>query len=106
MSKDQIKEYDAHLFICTNEKDGKECCGGRGKKLREAMKEISKDPNRGWKGRVRVNNSGCLDLCKRGVAAVLYPEGRWFSDLEADDTEILTQAIEETLKKSQTNRQN
>jgi (2Fe-2S) ferredoxin len=94
------KKLDAHLFICTNEKEGKPCCAAKGASdLRSALKKMSKDPARGWLGRVRINNSGCLDHCDEGIAAVLYPEGQWFTNLESDDVEVLASAIDRALKK-------
>ncbi len=97
-------KLDAHLFICTNEKQGKPCCAARdAAALRDSLKKISKDPARGWAGRVRVNNSGCLGHCEDGIAAVLYPQGQWFTNLKSDDVELLTEvlvdAVEAALKK-------
>jgi (2Fe-2S) ferredoxin len=94
------KKYDAHLFICTNEKQGKPCCAAKSaSELRDQLKKISKDPSRGWEGRVRVNNSGCLDRCQEGIAAVLYPQGEWFTNLKSTDVEVLVDAIETALNK-------
>lgn len=94
---------EAHLFICTNIKERGECCGKKGgAELRDRLKKICAEPERGWKGRLRVNAAGCLGHCERGVAAVLYPEGRWFFDLrpeapgDAAEVELL-QAVSEVL---------
>lgn len=97
---DSDKQLDAHLFICVNEKEGKECCAAKGAaELRDKLKKISKDPNRKWLGRVRVNNSGCLGHCEEGITAVLYPQGKWFTHLDKDDADVLVDAVEEALKK-------
>ena len=93
-------KLDAHLFICVNQKEGKECCANKGaSELKDALKKMSKDPKRGWHGRVRINNSGCLGHCEEGITAVLYPEGKWFTNLEKDDVEVLAEAVAEALKK-------
>ncbi len=91
------KKLDAHLFICTNKKDGKECCANKDAgALRDALKTISKEKKE-WMGRVRINNSGCLGHCENGIAAVLYPEGKWFTNLTKDDVKILESAVDAAL---------
>ena len=85
---------EAHLFVCTNHKGTGENCGGKdSQKLRDGLKNWAKQAHPEWKGRVRVNSSGCLGHCKRGITAVLYPEGRWFTQLKQDDHEVLAQAL-------------
>ena len=49
----------------------------------------------GLKGRVRVNNSGCLDQCGHGPNAVVYPENIWYSHLTLEDVPLI---VEEHLK--------
>lgn len=91
--------YKAHLFICTNQKDGKKCCADKnGEKLQKKVKEIAKER---WGKQVRINKSGCLDRCSEGIAAVLYPQGEWFVDLEnrGEDVELLVAAVEAALNR-------
>ena len=98
------RKYDAHLFICTNQKAKGTCCADRhGVELRDRLKQLSRDPALGWGKRVRVNASGCLGECEDGVAAVLYPEGRWFTKLGADESSErqLIDAVNEALRKSE-----
>ncbi|PIS10836.1 MAG: 2Fe-2S ferredoxin [Bdellovibrio sp. CG10_big_fil_rev_8_21_14_0_10_47_8] len=88
--------YKQHLFICTNSPDREGKCGSKGsEELRLALKqrcgkEFGKD--------VRVNASGCLGHCERGIAAVLYPQGEWFLDLAKEDQEVLFRAVQEKIK--------
>ncbi len=42
---------------------------------------------------VRVNASGCLDACERGVAAVVYPEGTWYGGVTLADVEALAGSL-------------
>ena len=37
------------------------------------------------KGAVRVNKAGCLDRCAGGPVAVVYPEGVWYTFVDASD---------------------
>ena len=34
------------------------------------------------KGKVRANKSGCLDVCEKGPAVVIYPQGHWYLKVE------------------------
>ncbi|MEW6056294.1 MAG: (2Fe-2S) ferredoxin domain-containing protein [Bdellovibrionota bacterium] len=87
-------QLDAHLFICTNKKEKGECCALKGSEaLRDELKKRSKDPSRGWAGKVRVNASGCLGHCKEGITAVLYPEGKWFTHLTVDSADELERSV-------------
>lgn len=78
--------YELHLFVCTNDRGPghpKGSCGQRGAaELLSDLRGLAHD--RGLKGRVRVNSSGCLGSCARGVTAVAYPEGRWFERLDLE----------------------
>ncbi len=79
---------EAHLFICTNQRADGECCAQKGSvELREKVKKLAKDPARGWKGRVRINAAGCLGHCSEGIAAVIYPEGKWLTGLSSDSAD-------------------
>ncbi len=90
--------YDKHLFICTFSRESGQSCGpSGGQKLREAVKNLckSKDISSAGKlnGSVRINASGCLGKCEKGVAAVLYPEGKWLlglSDTEQSREKLLS----------------
>ncbi len=87
----------AHLFVCTNLREKGESCGAKGsQELRDRVKKICKE--KGLKGQVRINSSGCLDHCKEGIAAVLYPEGQWFVHLTKDDDAKLLSAVEDALR--------
>ncbi len=89
---------EAHLFVCTNTKEKGASCGAKGSvELRNALKNMCQDDARGWHGRVRVNASGCLGRCEKGITAVLYPKGQWFENLGAGDTAVLEKALKETL---------
>ena len=84
--------YEKHLFICTNKRDGKQSCGGEGsEELVDALKKWTK--HEGRKGSVRVNKSGCLGPCEKGIVAVCYPKGEWFTELKSKDADKLKKAL-------------
>ena len=93
--------FKAHLFICTNNRgpDAKrESCAHRGSQaLRDQVKAACREAGMGKS--VRINSAGCLDQCERGIAAVLYPEGKWFLDLQPEDAEKLVAAVKESLER-------
>jgi (2Fe-2S) ferredoxin len=83
--------FDKHIFICTNEKaPGKACCGEKnGMALVEKFREVLSE--KGIKGSIRVQKSGCLDACKFGPALVIYPEGTYYKQVQLSDVERIVE---------------
>lgn len=79
------KIYDLHLFVCTNarEKPKTGCADFGAVDLHMALKQELKARNLSKK--IRVNKAGCLDMCNYGPVMVLYPEGKWFYNVKAED---------------------
>ncbi len=79
--------YEHHLFVCVHERDDSDargcCAASGGSDLAAWFKAEGKE--RGWKGRIRVNKSGCLDQCALGPVVVVYPEGVWYTPRDADE---------------------
>jgi (2Fe-2S) ferredoxin len=91
MEKNQ-NMYDIHLFVCTNQRElPKTGCGDLGSMdlLATLKKEISQ---RNLQNRIRINKAGCLSMCEKGPAMVLYPHGKWFFNVKPEDlSEILNE---------------
>ncbi|MDZ4668442.1 MAG: (2Fe-2S) ferredoxin domain-containing protein [bacterium] len=83
--------FDKHIFICANEKaPGKACCGEKnGTALIEKFREVLAE--KGLKGSVRAQKSGCLDACKFGPALVIYPEGTYYKQVQLSDVERIVE---------------
>lgn len=84
--------YEAHVFVCTNERPAghpRGCCKAKGsERLRDYMKARAKEL--GLKN-IRINTAGCLDRCEIGPTLVIYPEGVWYQPTTtAEIDEILT----------------
>jgi (2Fe-2S) ferredoxin len=81
----QISPYPCHLFVCTKSRNGeKKSCGDHGASdLKAAIKKEIKE--RGWKGIVRVSDSGCLGVCTSGPNIMIYPQKIWLSAVSPDD---------------------
>ena len=95
----ELKEspFVCHVFVCTNDRLGKKksCADGNSPAVRKALKEAVAD--RGWKGKVRVSQSGCLGLCAKGPNVIIYPQKIWFSDVSTDDSDLIISKIESLL---------
>ena len=91
MAVENTVSFVCHVFVCTNDRQGrrKSCADGNSAAVRAKLKEEIN--NRGWKGKVRVSQSGCLGLCQKGPNVIIYPEKIWFSEVtEADVGEIVS----------------
>ena len=90
------KPFDLHVLVCTNTRptpppnaDGtaappmKQSCGPLGaENIRAELKswlhgEVRARPSLAGKINVRVNGSGCLDFCKKGIVVALYPQSEF-----------------------------
>ncbi|MFN7729164.1 MAG: (2Fe-2S) ferredoxin domain-containing protein [Bdellovibrio sp.] len=94
--------YKTHLFVCTNAPDNPKKCGSKGS---EDMRRRLKDTCFKKYGKdVRINASGCLGYCERGIAAVVYPSGQWLLDLTNQDDQKLLDAVDESQLSNQSPR--
>lgn len=86
--------YERHIFFCLNErKNGEACCAQH--KAQEGFdrcKTLVKEAGLTGPGKVRVNKAGCLDRCAAGPVAVVYPEGVWYSFVDASDIDEIVES--------------
>ncbi len=86
--------YEKHIFICQNQRDPDDprgCCLQKGgaevhARFKVALKE------RGLRGVMRANKAGCLDACKYGVVAVVYPDAVWYGGVTVDDVDEIIES--------------
>ncbi len=78
-------KYKKHVFICTNQKEApKKSCGeAHGLALVDAFKLALKE--RDLAVDIRAQKTGCLDVCGRGPALVVYPEGIFYGNVQLSD---------------------
>lgn len=90
----------AHLFICCRSRDnGKACCSSKGAEtLVTELKAWVK--SEGLKKQIRVSRSSCLDHCEKGIAAVLYPQNQWFTDIATTDIESLKDLLKSKISEA------
>ena len=79
--------FEQHVFICMNQReDGRPCCGAQGALAaqKHAKKRI-KQLDLNGPGKIRINQSGCLDRCEEGPVLVVYPQGTWYTYVDISD---------------------
>lgn len=84
--------YEHHVFFCMNirEDDKRPSCGKQGAVAQQHAKKRIKALDMNGQGKVRINQSGCLDRCEEGPCLVVYPEGTWYTYVDtADIDEII-----------------
>ena len=88
--------YSHHVFFCCNQRNnGEACCADHdAQAMRDYAKSKVKSLQLAGKGKVRVNQAGCLDRCKEGPVMVVYPEEVWYTYVDKDD---IDEIIEEHL---------
>jgi (2Fe-2S) ferredoxin len=86
--------FERHVFVCTNVRPGghpRGCCHDHGSEsIRDQLKAAV--GQRGLKGRVRVNQAGCLDQCEHGPTVVVYPEQVWYGFVTAEDIQEIVES--------------
>jgi (2Fe-2S) ferredoxin len=88
--------FKYHVFFCTNQREpGAACCANHdAQAMRDYAKQKIKSMRLDGKGKVRINNAGCLDRCDQGPVLVVYPEGTWYTYVDkADIDEIIDEHL-------------
>ncbi len=90
----QPSYYARHIFFCLNERSGGEACCAQHQAQQgfERCKAQVKAQGLAGPGKVRVNKAGCLDRCAAGPVAVVYPEGVWYSYVDASDIDEIVES--------------
>lgn len=88
--------YSRHVFFCCNQRaNGDPCCNDHDSRaMRDYAKDRVKRLGLDGPGRIRINQSGCLDRCKEGPVMVVYPEAVWYTYVDREDVDEI---IEEHL---------
>ena len=86
--------YERHIFFCLNHRSsGEDCCAKPGAEEGfNRCKSQVKAAGLNGPGQVRVNKAGCLDRCAAGPVAVVYPEGVWYTFVDAADIDEIVES--------------
>ena len=95
-----MSHFKHHVFFCCNQREpGANCCNNHGAQdLRDYAKKKVKALGLSGEGKTRINQAGCLDRCAAGPVAVVYPEGVWYTYVDASD---IDEIVESHLKNGQ-----
>jgi (2Fe-2S) ferredoxin len=79
--------FEQHVFICMNQReDGRPCCAAQGAEAAQKhAKRRIKQLDLNGEGKIRINQSGCLDRCEEGPVLVIYPQGTWYTYVDTSD---------------------
>ena len=79
--------FTHHVFFCMNRRqDGRESCAPLGgEHAQKHAKTRCAELNNHGNGKVRINQAGCLGRCEHGPVLVVYPEGTWYTYVDAAD---------------------
>jgi (2Fe-2S) ferredoxin len=63
------------------------------------MRQYAKDRIKALKlagpGKIRINQSGCLDRCDEGPVMVVYPDAVWYTYVDEEDVdEIISEHLQ------------
>jgi (2Fe-2S) ferredoxin len=73
-----VHKIERHIFLCCDQSKPKCCDRGESLKSWEFLKARLKELKLSGDGGVFRTKANCLQLCKRGPIAVVYPEGIWY----------------------------
>ncbi|MGG7054403.1 (2Fe-2S) ferredoxin domain-containing protein [Nitrosomonas sp. ANs5] len=86
--------YRHHVFFCVNQRpNGERCCNDfQAQAMRDYAKSRIKALGLSGRGKVRINNAGCLDRCNEGPVIVVYPEEVWYTYVDQEDIDEIIES--------------
>ena len=89
-----MARFEKHIFVCGNYRASEHprgCCDP--KQEAELQKRFKKRlAELGLKGKVRANQSGCLDQCEHGPNVVIYPDAVWYGNVQLNDVDEIVES--------------
>jgi (2Fe-2S) ferredoxin len=82
------------VFVCINQREKSErtCCGSKdGAALHARLKELVRE--RGYRTKIRISKSGCMDRCEAGANMMVFPDNVWLSHVEDGDLKALVDRL-------------
>lgn len=98
--------YQRMMFVCTRQRDGEAACNNvdRGDSAGDHLVGLLREEvkKRGLKGKIRVAQSGCMDLCQKGPNIMVFNDkGDYtlFSGVTQNDIPALVDRYIQSLEK-------
>jgi (2Fe-2S) ferredoxin len=73
-----IPEVRRHIFLCADQTNPKCCSKEVGLEAWEYLKRRLKELNLAGSRGIHRTKANCLQVCRNGPIAVVYPEGTWY----------------------------
>ena len=81
-----MKKPAHHIFVCGSFRVSGEPQGVCNKKATlQLMQYLEGDLSDGGMSDVVVSSTGCLKVCDRGPAMIVYPENWWFGHIDSEE---------------------
>lgn len=75
-----VEAVERHVFVCCDPLKAKCCSRKAGRRAYAHLKRRLRDA--GLRRTVHLSKVDCLDVCKGGPIAVVYPDGVWYGQCE------------------------
>ena len=89
-----MEKPNHHIFICSSSRVSGEPKGFCNKNAAGLIQYLQSEINDRGMENIVVTNTGCLKVCDRGPAMVIYPEGFWYGALSEDAIDEILDALE------------
>jgi (2Fe-2S) ferredoxin len=93
--EDDMQTPEYHFFVCNSYRVSGEPQGVCSKKgAAELLQYLEAEiVDRGLDA--MVSSTGCLKVCTQGPVVLLYPQGKWFGEVDEDKADAILDALEE-----------
>lgn len=90
-----IKKPEYHFFICNSYRVSGEAQGVCNKKgAAELLPYLENEIlDRGLDA--QVTGCGCVKVCEKGPIMILYPQGKWFGEVNEEKVDAILDALED-----------
>lgn len=92
--KENPLPHEKIVYVCCNQRDAGErvCCASQnGQEFRDRLKAMVKE--RGYRTKIRVSQSGCMDRCELGPNILILPDNVMLSGVTEADLEPLLERL-------------